>query len=80
LIVRDEEQSEIGGLILPDQAQVRPATGKIISVGDKVTDKNIEVGKTGVWNKNVGWEIEIGEQSLTVIYAGEKDSQLIAVF
>lgn len=79
LIIRDEAESEIGGLILPDQARLKPATGQIISVGEKVTDSKIVVGKKALFNKNVGVDIDLFGETVTVLHGGEKDSQIIAV-
>lgn len=79
LIIRDEAEEEIGGLILPDQARMKPATGEIISVGQMVTDKKIKVGKKALFNKNVGTDIELGGETVTVLQGGFENSQIIAI-
>ncbi len=79
LIIRDEEVDEIGGLIIPDQARVKPATGIIISVGEEVSDKRIEIGKKALFNKNVGVDITLGEETVTVLHGGKENSQIIAI-
>lgn len=80
LIKRDEADTETsGGLILPDQAQVKPAMGKILSVGQMVLDKRIKVGKKALFNKHVGVDIELGDETVTVLMGGPDNSQIIAV-
>lgn len=79
LIIRDDAEEKIGELYLPDQAQIKPATGEIISVGGAVTDEKIRVGKKALFNKHVGVDIELGGETVTVLHAGEHDSQVIAI-
>lgn len=66
-IVKDEVERTYGGLQLPETAQKKPNTGKIISVGSKVEDKNIKKGATAIFNKQVGNEIEIFDTEITVL-------------
>ena len=79
LVIRDEVEEEINGLYLPDQAKVKPARGEIISVGESVTDKSIQVGKKALWNKNTGFEIDFPDGTVTVLNGGDRDSNIIAV-
>lgn len=81
LIIRDEAESTLGDsdLVLPDQARVKPAMGEIISVGQMVIDKKIKVGKKALFNKNVGVDIELSGEVVTVLQGGAENSQIIAV-
>lgn len=75
IIQRDVPESEKNGLSIPDQAKKKPATGKILSVGGLVIDKNVKVGKTAVFNQHAGFEIEIQNELVWVI----NDAQIIGV-
>ena len=66
-IIRDEAESEIAGLYIPDSNKVKPNTGKIQSVGVMVTDHSIKPGRTAIFNKNVGQEIEYEGVTYTVL-------------
>ncbi len=59
-IIRDETESERGGLLLPSLSVQKPFTGTIFSVGKKVTDPDIKkgIGKKAVWHQTAGQEIE----------------------
>jgi co-chaperonin GroES (HSP10) len=59
-IVRDEEKSEVNGLLLPPSGVVKPHTGTIFSVGGKVTDPNIikSIGLTALFHQGIGFTIE----------------------
>lgn len=75
-VIRDEKEEEIDGLIIPDSAQKKPNTGKIISVGGLVEDKRIQVGMKAVFHKSVGGEILLPEITLTVL----NQDQVLGVF
>lgn len=80
LVSRDEAETETsGGLILPDQAQIKPAMGKILSIGQAVTDERIEVGRKALFNRHVGFDIELEDGVVTVLQGGVDNSQIIAV-
>lgn len=66
-IVKDAPVTKMGGLDMPEPSIKRPNTGKILSVGNLVADKNIRKGKTALFNKQVGNEIEIFDTEITVL-------------
>lgn len=66
-VERDETLSEKNGLILPDQAKVKPNTGTILSVGKNVRDKGIQEGRKAAWNRHVGVETDLEGQIVTVL-------------
>lgn len=68
-VIRPEAESEVGGLYIPDSAKTKPNVGTIQSVGDMVNDADAEEGRTAIFNKNVGQEIEYGGITYTVLRA-----------
>lgn len=66
-IIRDETQSEIGGLLIPGQGQEKPHWGTAYSVGPLVKDKTIKNGKKCLFFKGTGWDISYGGQDYLVI-------------
>lgn len=74
-IIRDEIQKEVDGLTLPDKSKLKPSRGEIVSIGGKVTDPDIKQGKTGIFHKGVGQEIEIDGKDYLVLF----EYELIAV-
>lgn len=76
-IVRDEEKSEVNGLLLPPSGVVKPHTGTIFSVGGKVTDPDIRnsVGRTALFHQTVGFAIEEEESKYFVL----QEHEIIAI-
>jgi co-chaperonin GroES (HSP10) len=66
-LIKDKPVTQKGGLDLPEPSIKSPNTGKIISVGNLVQDKNIRKGKTAIFSKQVGTEIEILDSEITVL-------------
>lgn len=60
LIIRDEAESETGGLIIPDQGKVKPHVGTIFSVGKLTKDPDIKAGKGKkcLFHQHVGFTID----------------------
>lgn len=59
-ILRDKEEAEKSGLLVPAQSREKPHQGTIISVGSLVQDQNIKkaVGKKVMFFKGTGFTIE----------------------
>lgn len=72
-IIKDEEQSESNGLIIPGSSREKTNTGTIFSVGDLVQDKKIKngKGKKCMFHKGIGFSIEY-EQTEYLVLAGEE--------
>ena len=66
-VIRDDAESEIGGLYIPDSNKVKPNKGKIFSVGVMSVDNSIKPGRTAIFNKNVGQEIEYEGITYTIL-------------
>lgn len=66
-ILRDETALEKAGLRLPDSGQEKPHKGIIYSVGELVGDKKIKKGKSALWHKGSGMEVEYEDKTYLVI-------------
>lgn len=71
VVIRDEEKTTLNGsnIIVPDGAIIKPNSGVVISVGEKVTCASIQVGKRAFWNKNVGHEYELESEESVIVLA-----------
>lgn len=78
-VVLDEAERERGGLLIPDTAVQRPQQGTVKSVGVFVRDKSIKPGKKAIFNKNVGFPVEVEGVEYIVLRGGEHDSEILAV-
>jgi co-chaperonin GroES (HSP10) len=71
-VVRDDTETETGGLIIPDSAQVQTNKGEIMSVGRLVRDrKTIQTGDKAIWNKHAGFTINYEGVDYTVLHEHE---------
>jgi len=77
LILRDETESEKGGLWTPPEGRVKPHRGLIHAVGSKTEDENIKaaVGQKCLFHPTAGWEIEYED----VVYLVLRDKEIIAL-
>jgi len=66
-IIKDEAETHRGGLLIPEPSVKKPNVGLIISVGEDVRDTNIKKGNKAVFSKQVGGEIELFGQEITVL-------------
>ncbi len=57
--LKAEEKSK-GGIILPDTAKEKPQEGKVIAVGEKITDEG----------KKIALQVKVGDRVLYSKYAG----------
>lgn len=67
LIIRDKTPSEVAGLQIPDNGQEKPFKGVIATVGELVQDKRIQAGKSALWHKGNGWDMEYEGETYLVI-------------
>ena len=72
-IIRDEAESETGGLIIPDNGKEKPHKGKIFSVGGMAKDPKIKngKGKTAIFHKGIGFEIDYDDKTYLVLMDNE---------
>lgn len=75
-IIKDEAETHRSGLAIPEPSIKKPNIGLIISVGEQVQDSNVVEGKKAVFNKQVGGEIELFGQEITVLNG---NSQVLGV-
>lgn len=77
LILRDETESELAGMDIPSQGQVKPHSGIIHAVGSLVEDENIKAaqGKKALFHQGVGFELEYED----IFYLVLGDHEVIAI-
>ena len=84
VIVRrmEEETMSAGGIVIPDNATEKPATGKVIAVGNgKKTDSgdvhpmDVKVGDTVLFGKYAGTEVKVDGEELLVM----REDDIVAV-
>lgn len=66
-LIKDEPEKKYGNLQLPEGAEKKVNTGKIISVGKSVVDLNVKKDRVAIFNKQVGTEIEMFDTLITVL-------------
>ncbi len=84
VIVRrmEEETMSAGGIVIPDNATEKPATGKVTAVGNgKITDSgdvramDVKVGDTVLFGKYAGTEVKVDGEELLVM----REDDIVAV-
>lgn len=68
----EEEETKVGGIIIPDTAKEKPQKGEVIAVGPGRTDDNgnripmeVKVGDKVIFSKYAGSEVKVnGEEYL----------------
>lgn len=77
LILRDETESEIAGMEIVSQGQVKPHSGIIHAAGSLVEDENIKAGqgKKALFHQGIGFELEYED----IIYLVLGDHEIIAL-
>jgi chaperonin GroES len=72
-LIRDDIETEKSGFIIPGQDREKPHEGTVVSIGDRVQDKNIQKskGKKAVFHKGIGFEIELDNQVYLVLMGDE---------
>ncbi len=73
LILRDETETEIGGMIIPSGGREKPHEGTIHAVGSRVEDQEIQaaVGRKCLFHAGIGWEI-IYEEVVYLVLGGHE--------
>jgi chaperonin GroES len=72
--VLDEEETTVGGIVLPDTAREKPQRGKVLAVGPGSRDDKGELvplevaeGDEIVFSKYGGTEIKVGVEDLLIL-------------
>ena len=71
----EEEQTTVGGIVLPDTAKEKPQKGKVLAVGDgkvnedtgKRTPLDVAEGDEVLYSKYGGTEIKVDGEELLVL-------------
>jgi co-chaperonin GroES (HSP10) len=68
-VIRDKEEKEQGGLLIPGKDRVKPHEGTVVSIGDLVPDKRIKGSKNKkiLFHKGTGFEIEYAGETYLVL-------------
>lgn len=80
-VIRDAVKSEVGGIMLPSEAKVKPHRGVIFGIGGKVTDPEIKRGKdkTALFHQGIGFEMEVELNSEKKTFLVLQEHEIIAV-
>jgi chaperonin GroES len=72
--VLDEEETTIGGIVLPDTAKEKPQRGKVLAVGpgarnDKgeLVPMDVAVGDEIIFSKYGGTEVKVGLEDVLIL-------------
>ncbi|WP_341760327.1 co-chaperone GroES [Candidatus Endowatersipora endosymbiont of Watersipora subatra] len=78
----EADSKTAGGIIIPDNAQEKPAEGEVVSVGSGVRDESgklvaldVEQGDRVLFGKWSGTEVKIGGEDLLIM----KESDIMGV-
>ena len=70
----DEEESKVGGIIIPDTAKEKPQEGKVIAVGKgkvaddgKVIPLDVKAGDKILFGKYSGSEVKLGGEEYLIM-------------
>lgn len=73
-VIKDEAETQMDGLLIPEPSIKKPNIGTILSVGGIVSDSNISAGKKAIFNKSVGEPIELFGVEITVLNGNQQIS------
>jgi chaperonin GroES len=83
--VLDEEETTIGGIVLPDTAKEKPQRGKVLAVGpgsrnDKgeIIPMEVAVGDEVVFSKYGGTEVKVGVDELLILRESDVLAKVVA--
>ena len=78
----EAETKTAGGIIIPDSAKEKPIEGKVLAIGDGITDSNgkkvpltVKVGDTVLFAKWGGTEIKVNSEEYLIM----KESDVLAI-
>ncbi len=71
----EEEERQVGGIIIPDTAKERPQMGKVVALGDDVPKKEggkklseiVKVGDKVIYAKYGGTEVKHGDTEYLLV-------------
>ena len=70
----DEEETTVGGIVLPDTAKEKPQRGNVLAVGPGSRDEDgkyikmdVEVGDEIIFSKYGGTEIKVGADDVLIL-------------
>ena len=82
--VLDEEETTVGGIVLPDTAKEKPQRGRVLAVGPGPRDDNgkfvpmdVAEGDEVVFSKYGGTEIRIGTDDVLILRESDVLAKLV---
>lgn len=83
LVRRDESQTKIGGIFLPETAQAKRLQGTVLAVGDgpiinneRFAPLDVKEGDRVIFGQFSGTEVEIGDEKLLIL----REEDIFGVF
>ena len=74
--LEDDDEQQVGGIIIPDTAKEKPQEGKVLAVGPGRVDDNgnrvpldVAVGDVVIYSKYGGTEVKYGGEDYLVLSA-----------
>src|SRR5262245_21242524 len=74
VVVLEDEETTVSGIVLPDTAKEKPQRGKVLSVGPGARDEDgeyikmdVEVGDEVIFSKYGGTEIRVGTEDVLIL-------------
>jgi len=66
--LEEEEETSVGGIIIPDTAKEKPRLGKVVAVGtDEDLQEKAKVGDKILYGKYVGDEVKLGGKEYLIV-------------
>jgi len=66
--IEEEEETSVGGIIIPDTAREKPRLGKVVAVGtDEDLQEKVKVGDKILYGKYVGDEVKLGGKEYLIV-------------
>jgi len=74
----EEEEQQVGGIIIPDSAKEKPQQGKVVAVGNGKADKDgkrvaldVQEGDTILFGKYSGQEVRVDGEDYLIMHEDE---------
>ena len=66
--LEEEDETSVGGIIIPDTAKEKPRLGKVVAVGtDEDLQEKVKVGDKILYGKYVGDEVKLGGKEYLIV-------------
>ncbi len=66
--IKEQQEKNVGGIIIPDTAKEKPMIGEVIAVGtDEELEKAVEIGDKILYSKYGGTEVDIENKKYLIV-------------